>query len=113
MAIYSIKHCWNEVGGAMRTSRLTSLPHLPDTESPKCGQKGAKGGPNKVKIAIWPYKLPHRSKLELEGAQQTENPTGGIWANHVRLFSVKSCEKIGPGSQKFARKGQSRPKNGF
>ena len=78
MATYFIKHCWNEDGGAMRTSWLTSLPHLPDPESPKHGRKGEKGGPNKVKIAIWPYKLAHRSNFGLEGAQQTENPTGGI-----------------------------------
>ena len=89
-----MENCWNEVGRALRTSRLNSLPHLPDPESPKYGQKGAKGGLNKVKIASWPYKLAQRSNFGLEVAEQAENPTGGIWANHVRLFLVKIGTKL-------------------
>ena len=89
-----MEHCWNEVGWALKRSRLTSLPHLPDPESPKYGQKGAKGGPNKVKIAIWPYKLAQRSNFGLEWAEQAENPTGGIWANHVWVFSGMNWEKL-------------------
>ena len=81
-----MENYWNKVGRALRTSRLTSLPHLPDPKYPKYGRKGAKGGPNNVKIAIWPYKLAQRSNFGLEGAEQAENPTGGIWANHVWLF---------------------------
>ena len=81
-----MEHRWNKAGWALRTSRLTSLPHLPDPESSKYGRKGAKGGPNKVKIAILPYKLAHRSNLGLEGAEQVKNPTGGKWANNVWLF---------------------------
>ena len=37
---YLMEHCWNKVGKALRTSRLTSLAHLPDPEGPKYGPRG-------------------------------------------------------------------------
>ena len=35
-----MEQCWNKVGTALRTSRLTSLVHLPEQECPKYGPKG-------------------------------------------------------------------------
>ena len=43
--LYHFGTGWNEVGTSLRTSRLSSLTHLPDPECPKCGSKGAKKWP--------------------------------------------------------------------
>ena len=50
MTTYLIEQCWNQAGTALRTSRLTSLAHLPDPEYPNYGPRGPKSGPNRLKL---------------------------------------------------------------
>ena len=75
-----MEQCWNEIGTALKISRLTSLAHLPDPECPKSG---------------------------LEGVERVITQQGASGHTSWGLFiKFKVVKKIGPGALKVAKRGR-------
>ena len=76
---------WNKVGKPMKTSRQTSMGHLPHPECPKFGPTGTKKGPKQSKNSLLPQQFSSKGIFQVGRGgtrleHQSRHPDRPVWA---------------------------------